>query len=110
MEKTKIKTLDGKVLYSVKGTLIQANLEGANLKGTGLVQVVGLGSAGRCTTWDTINGKVYCGCFSGAFEEFEARVKDTHENNELYRTQYLAALAMIRSIQVERPISKDEEE
>lgn len=58
-----------------------ANLKGAYLKGTGLYQFVGFGSAARWTTLDTINQKVICGCFYGTLEEFKAKVNKTHGDN-----------------------------
>jgi len=66
----------------LKGANLEwANLEGAYLKGAGLYQIVGVGSAARCTTLDTINNKIICGCFYGTLEEFKAKVNEKHGDN-----------------------------
>ena len=77
-----------------------ANLEGAYLRGAYLVQIVGLGSVGRCTTFDLKNKKVLCGCWYGSFKEFKARVNEEYIENDLYKKQYLSALSFIESLKL----------
>ena len=59
-----------------------ANLRGANLFNSGLYQFTGFGREGRCTTYDSINNIVICGCFYGTLDEFENEVEETHKQNE----------------------------
>ena len=74
-----------------------ANLEGANLKGAYLYQVSGIGSAGRCTTYDKKNDKIICGCWYGSFAEFRSRVQEIYPTG-LYGDQYRAAIAYFEAI------------
>jgi hypothetical protein len=82
-----------------------AELRGAYLEGAGLYQIVGIGSKGRCTTYDSINHKVICGCFYGSLEEFEEEVKKTHEINK-YAKQYLAWTEMLRKTVIKKKYLK----
>ena len=82
-----------------------ANLRGANLGGANLgewsklqnpsdVLIVGLiGSRNDYTTiFHTDKGVfVSCGCFRGALDEFEAKVKETHQGNK-HERDYLALI------------------
>lgn len=60
-----------------------ANLRGANLQGTylpnGMYQIVGCGSYNRCTTYDSINDRVICGCWDDCdgnhLESFKQRIE-----------------------------------
>ena len=74
-----------------------ANLKGANLKGAYLYQVSGIGSAGRCTTYDKKNDKIICGCWYGSFAEFRSRVQEIYPTG-LYGDQYRAAIAYFEAI------------
>jgi hypothetical protein len=38
---------------------------------------------------------VTCGCFNGTLDEFEKRVKETHDNSK-YGREYLAMIEMIK--------------
>ena len=82
------------------------NLSGANLSGASLqnaktdltiVSVDGIGSAQRKTTYCKESDRVWCGCFTGTLEEFEAEVSETHKDNPKFLGQYLAAIAFFRS-------------
>lgn len=77
-----------------------ANLQGADLP-TGFYQVAGIGSAGRCTTYDSINNQVICGCWDNGegntLQAFKERVESVYGKqgerpNEKYYAQYMAAI------------------
>ena len=58
----------------------------------------GLGSSNRNTTFfkckdDSIG--VTCGCFSGSLVEFQAKVKETHNDNK-YAREYLKAVEIVK--------------
>jgi len=67
------------------------------LRYANFIQIVGIGSQGRCTTYDIKNNKIICGCFYGTLEEFEEQVKETHQDNE-YAKQYLAWIEYLRKV------------
>lgn len=49
----------------------------------------------------TANGtslQIVCGCFRGNLEEFEKAVLATHENNEVYRNQYLEEIRKVKAL------------
>ena len=86
-------------------------LEGASLEGailpTGVYQVVGAGSSNRCTTYDSINDQVVCGCWDdGAgnhLDSFEKRIEEIYgakgeEPNLKYYTEYMSAVAFFKSM------------
>ena len=115
--KIEIKSVWGSILFeyekennSVKDTLIEAvkrdaNLRGANLRGANLgewgklqkssdILIVGMiGSRNDYTTiFHTDKGVfVRCGCFRGTFEEFESKVKETHQGSK-HEKDYLALI------------------
>ena len=90
-----------------------ANLEGANLSYANLdvarldgannrpkntiLQVAGIGSARRMTTYWVEEDKVWCGCFYGTFKEFKAKVKATHGDSQHGR-DYKAAIAFFNAV------------
>ena len=88
-----------------------ADLRGADLRGAdlpnGIYQVVGCGSANRCTTYDSINDRVICGCWNdddgNHLESFEQRVEDIYgfhgetPNAELY-AEYRAAINFFKTV------------
>ena len=41
---------------------------------------------------------VSCGCFNDTIDKFEMRVKETHEGNPLYLTQYLGIIQYVKSV------------
>ena len=88
-----------------------AKLEGASLEGailpTGVYQVVGAGSFNRCTTYDSINDQVVCGCWDdGAgnhLDSFEKRIEEVYgaegeEPNLKYYTEYMSAVAFFKAV------------
>lgn len=61
-----------------------------------------IGSRNDQTTFyygETKNGmevQIICGCFRGNLEDFEKAVLETHENNDLYREQYLKEIEKVK--------------
>lgn len=72
-------------------------LEGACLKGADLYQIVGIGSIGRCTTYDAKNDKIICGCFYGSLAEFEERIETVY-NVSQHGTAYKAGIAFFKAV------------
>ena len=115
--KIEIKSVFGNVLFeyekennTVKDTLIEAVRKGAYLGGADLggadlgewgkiqspsdVLIVGaIGSRNGCTTIFHTNKGIFvqCGCFNGTLDEFEAKVKETHQGNK-HERNYLALI------------------
>ena len=88
-----------------------AKLEGASLEGailpTGIYQIVGAGSFNRCTTYDSINDRVICGCWDdGAgnhLDSFEKRIEEIYgaegeEPNLEYHKEYMAVVAFFKAV------------
>ena len=93
-----------------------ANLRGADLQRTnlrgaylpnGIYQVVGCGSENRCTTYDSINDHVICGCWDdeneNQLESFEQHIKaiygtDGENPNQQYFAEYMAAIAFFKKL------------
>ena len=67
-----------------------------------LYRTAEIGSRNGQTTFfygETKNGmslQIVCGCFRGNLEEFEKKVLETHENNEVYRNQYLEEIRKVK--------------
>ena len=82
--------------------LHSADLWGANLWGADLdnryIQVSCIGSAKRITTYCFEEDKIWCGCFTGTLGEFEAKVQETHKDNEVYLKEYLGFINYIKLI------------
>lgn len=122
MTKIEIKTIWGDIIFTherenntVKDTLLEAvrsgaDLRGANFRGADLggewgklekntdIFIAGpLGSrSGYTTFFHTDKGIfVQCGCFRGTLEEFTAKVKETHNDNEHARN-YLAIAEFVK--------------
>lgn len=95
----------------LRGASLQdANLQGANLQGAdlqgaslpnGIYQIVGCGSYNRCTTYDSINDRVICGCWDDGgdnhLESFKKRIETIYGDkgeapNAAYYTEYMAAI------------------
>ena len=115
--KIEIKSIWGGILFeyekennSIKDTLIEAVKSGAYLRGADLrdadlgdwgklqsysdILIAGvIGSRNDYTTiFHTDKGIfVQCGCFIGTLEEFEAKVKETHQGNN-HEKDYLALI------------------
>ena len=86
--------------------LAGANLSGADLamaglaEGVGYVQVSGIGSARRNTSYRIDTNEVWCGCFHGTLAAFSARIKTTYTDGK-FRAQYDAAVAFFTACRVE---------
>ena len=91
--------------------LRDADLQGANLQGAdlpdGIYQVVGCGSANRCTTYDSINDRVICGCWNddngNHLAAFEERIEAVYgaegsDPNQQYYNEYMSAIAFFKAI------------
>ena len=74
-----------------------SNLLSADLD-TRYIQIGGIGSSKRVTTYCFDDDEIICGCFKGTLKQFEDQVKETHKNNEQYLKEYLGAIKYIKSI------------
>jgi uncharacterized protein YjbI with pentapeptide repeats len=75
--------------------LSNSNLSNSNLsEGTTIISVSGIGSARRMTTYWIEQDKVWCECFIGTMDEFEAQITETHAEGTLHRDDYLAVVRM----------------
>lgn len=83
-----------------------ANLEGAKLP-TGIYQIVGAGSSNRCTTYDSINDRVICGCWDDEkgnhLDSFARRIEKIYGTrgetpNSKYYAEYMSAVAFFKSM------------
>lgn len=81
---------------------IEKGKSGAYLSGAYLakryIQVSCIGSRKRMTTYCFEDDVIWCGCFKGSLNEFENKVKETHENNELYLKEYLGFINYLKSL------------
>ena len=91
---------------NLRGADLQcANLRDANLRGAdlpnGIYQIVGCGSYNRCTTYDSINDRVICGCWEDGggnhLESFKKRIETIYGDkgeapNAAYYIEYMAAI------------------
>jgi hypothetical protein len=77
--------------------LTGANLTGARIDGKTIVQVSGIGSERRMTTYFADDDVVVCGCFRGSLESFRVRVMDTHSGNPKHLSNYMAAIALFEN-------------
>ena len=82
--------------------LSSAKLRSANLSYAKLdkryIQVTRIGSAKRITTYCFDDDIIWCGCFTGGLEQFEAQVNETHKGNEQYLKEYLGFINYIKSL------------
>ena len=91
----------------LQGAYLQrADLRGADLP-DGIYQIVGCGSVNRCTTYDSINDCVICGCWNdnngNHLEAFEQRIENIYgengiEPNEKYYAEYKAAVIFFKTV------------
>ena len=90
--------------------LHQANLEGAKLP-TGIYQIVGVGSCNRCTTYDSINDRVICGCWDDEkgnhLDSFARRIEEIYgtkgkEPNPKHYAEYMSAVAFFKAMGTNR--------
>jgi uncharacterized protein YjbI with pentapeptide repeats len=88
--------------------LSYANLSSANLRYANLssangreintfVFVGGIGSDKRMTSYWAEEDKVWCGCFTGALAEFEAKCAETHGDTQ-FGNEYKAAIAFFKAV------------
>lgn len=64
------------------------------------VKIDRIGSRKGCTYFFKTLSNIYvrCGCFFGTIDEFEQKVKETHEHNEQYLKEYLEAIKYVKAI------------
>lgn len=86
--------------------LWMAYLEGAELP-IGVYQIVGPGSRNRCTTYDTINDQIVCGCWDDKkgnhLDSFTLRIESIYglngeKPNSVYYTEYMAAINFFKAM------------
>ena len=86
--------------------LVRADLWGADLP-TDMYQVVGPGCCNRCTTYDTINDQIVCGCWDDGkgnhLDSFIDRVESIYGPNgenpdSVHYTEYMAAIDFFRAM------------
>ena len=114
----------------LQGAYLQgANLRGANLRDAylrdahlqcadlqcaglpnGIYQIVGCGSYNRCTTYDSINDRVICGCWEDGggnhLESFKKRIETIYGDkgeapNAAYYIEYMAAINFFEMVKRE---------
>jgi hypothetical protein len=82
--------------------LHSANLHSANLSLAKLdkryIQISCIGSRKNMTTYCFEDDFIWCGCWSGKLEDFEKRVKETHENNKQYLDEYMGFIKYLRGL------------
>lgn len=88
--------------------LCDADLCGANLGGADLSYAVfddrifcldRIGSVKRRTTYNATKDIVWCGCFTGTFKKWVAKIRKTYpDENNVYRKEYEAAIAYFKAI------------
>ena len=87
--------------------LRDADLSGANLP-TGIYQIVGVGSYNRCTTYDSINDRVICGCWNdnagNHLDSFARRIEQIYgtegEYPDLeYYTEYMSVVNFFKAME-----------
>ena len=86
--------------------LCETELEGANLP-IGIYQIVGPGSCNRCTTYDTINNQIICGCWDDGkgnhLDSFIKRIEEVYGpyeegHHSIYYTEYMAAVNFFKAM------------
>lgn len=65
-----------------------------------VVKIYSISSRDGCAYFSNKASGIYvaCGRFYGTIDEFEAKVNETHANNEQYRKEYLLAIEYIKAI------------
>lgn len=94
-----------------KANLYKADLRGASLEGAilpiGVYQIVGAGSYNRCTTYDTVNNQIICGCWDDGkgnhLDSFIKRIEEVYgpkgENpDSIHYAEYMSAVAFFKAI------------
>ena len=58
-----------------------------------------IGSVKRRTTYNATKDIVWCGCFTGTFKQWVAKIRKTYPNkNDPYRKEYEAAIAFFKTV------------
>lgn len=83
--------------------LIGANLHDANLRCAAfddhIVCLDRIGSAKRRTIYNATKDIVWCGCFTGTFKKWVAKIRKTYpDESNVYRKEYEAAIAYFKAI------------
>lgn len=91
--------------------LHEADLRGADLEGAtlpiGVYQVVGAGSCNRCTTYDSINDRIVCGCWDDSagnhLDSFARRIEEIYGTNgeipnQTYYAEYMAGISFFKAM------------
>ena len=82
--------------------LSSADLCSANLRSAKTdkryIQVSCIGSAKRMTTYCFEDDTIWCGCFRGTLDEFEAKVISIHSANDQYLKEYVGFINYLRSL------------
>lgn len=82
--------------------LSRTNLAGASLAEAEtdfkFVQIAGIGSQKRMSTYVFDWDKVWCGCFIGTLKEFEIKVKETHKDDKQYLNEYLGFIKYVEML------------
>ena len=101
---------DAKLIWADLGDadLGDAKLIGANLHDANLCCAMfddrifcldRIGSANRRTIYNATKDIVWCGCFTGTFKEWVAKIRKTYpDENNVYRKEYEAAIAYFKAI------------
>ena len=101
--------LRGADLYGTNlrgANLLHADLKGATLP-IGVYQIVGAGSCNRCTTYDSINDRVLCGCWNDSagnkLNSFARRIEEVYGTkgetpNSKYYAEYMSAINFFRAM------------
>ena len=116
LSKANLKGADLREADLCMANLREADIEGANLcvddlcgakLPTGMYQIVGAGSYNRCTTYDTINDQVICGCWNdGAgnrLDSFVRRIESIYGQNgeepkSVYYAEYMSAISFFKAV------------
>jgi hypothetical protein len=79
-----------------------ANLSYADLSNAATdkryIQISCIGSRKRMTTYCFEDNKIWCGCFTGTLEEFEASVNKTHKDNAKWLKEYSGFITYLKSL------------
>lgn len=111
LEETNLSKADLRGADLRHANLHHANLRYANLEGailpTGIYQIVGAGSYNRCTTYDSINDRVICGCWNDKkgnhLDSFARRIEEIYGTkgetpNSKYYAEYMSAISFFKAM------------
>lgn len=105
-----------------RADLRNADLQGADLQGAylpnGMYQIVGCGCHNRCTTYDSINDRVICGCWDDKngnhLASFKQRIEDTYGEDggtpdTAYYVEYMAAIKFFEMVnQLKKSVKQED--